>query len=345
MIQTDINVTKTWAKQSDIAEKAGVSIATVDRVINGRSGVSVSTSKRIWESIDEIQGGLTPQKNLSFDVILPDGSGSFLNHLADSVNNLTDAYMREGISIKCHRVKSFDPKSLSTLLDKVSNKTDGIAVMPMEDPFVRESIKNICNQDIPVVTMVSSFNSQRTVGHVGPNNRAAGRTSAHLISMMTNNKAGQVAVFKGSQSLIYSDHQERELGFINALRDYNPNLEVIHNLETLDRNEEAYKKVHQIMEEYPNLVAIYSVGSGTRGIGNALRDLKKEKKIIWIGHELTSYSREFLLDGTMNAVINQEAAKEAHDALQILTNHYRGDKSSFHPEEVKIDIYLRDNLP
>jgi len=341
----DGNVAKVWAKQSDIAEKAGVSIATVDRVINGRSGVSISTAKRIWDAVDELQGSLNPHKPLKFDVILPDGSGSFLNHLADNVIGLSDGYKREGITIKCHRVRSFDPKSLAALLDKVSKKTDGIAVMPMEDPFVRESIKNICNRDIPVVTMVSSFNSQRTIGHVGPNNRAAGRTSAHLISMMANNKAGSVAVFKGSQSFIYSDHQERELGFISALRDYSPNLEVIRNLETLDRYEEAYKKAIEIVEEYKDLVAIYSVGSGTRGIGRALRDLKKEKEIIWVGHELTSYSREFLLDGTMNAVINQEASKEAQDALKILTNYHRGNESSSLPEEIKVDIFLRDNLP
>lgn len=340
----NINESKIWAKQSDIAEKAGVSIATVDRVINGRSGVSVSTAQLIWDAVDKIQGGKTPQKNLKFDIILPDGSGSFLNHLADSVNNLSDVYIRQGITIKCHRVKSFDPKSLSSLLDSISKNTDGIAVMPMEDPFVRESIRNICNQDIPVVTMVSNFNSQRTIGHVGPDNRAAGRTSAHLISMMTHNQSGKVVIFKGSQSLIYSDHQERELGFMNALRDYSPDLEVIHSVETQDRHEEAYKKTYEVIEQNPHLVAIYSIGSGVRGIGNAIRDLKKENDICWVGHELTAYSREFLLDGTMNAVINQEASKEAQDALQILKNHYRN-KNNSHPEEIKIDIYLRDNLP
>lgn len=339
-------MSKTWAKQSDIAEKAGVSIATVDRVINGRSGVTVHTANRIWKAVDEIQGDIIPHIPLKFDVILPDGSGTFLNHLADSVNSLSDAYIREGITIKCHRVKSFDPKSLAVLLDDVSTKTNGIAVMPMEDPFVRESIRNISkNKDIPIVTMVSSFNSQGTIGHVGPNNRAAGRTSAHLISMMTNQTTGKVAILKGSQSLIYSDHQERELGFISALREYNPNLEVMNNLETLDRQEEAYKITHKIICENKDLVAIYSVGSGIRGIGRAMCDLKKDKDIIWVGHELTPYSRELLLDGTMNAVINQEAIKEATYALQILTNYHRGNKDSAKPEDINVDIFLRENLP
>lgn len=340
-------MSKTWAKQSDIAKEAGVSIATVDRVINGRAGVSVVTTKRIWDTIDKIQGGVEHQKPIKIDVILPNENCSFLNHLSDSVDDFGGRYAREGVTIKRHHVKSYDPRSLADSLDKISTKTDGIAVIPMEDPFVRESIMNVCNKGIPVVTMLSSFNSQRTLGHIGPNNRAAGRTSAHLISMMTAGKTGKVAIFKGSQSYKYVDYQDRELGFVSAIKEYGPKLDVINGFEDIDDQEEAYEKAYEVISNNKDLIGIYSISGGTRSISRALYDLEKRDNIIWIGHELSVRSRELLLDGTMNAVINQEVSKEAENALHLLINYHRknGTQAIMRPEEIKIDIFLRDNLP
>lgn len=344
-------MSKVWAKQSDIVREAGVSLATVDRVLNGRSGVNVQTAKKVWEAIDRLQGQdsnnqKTTHKPLKIDVVLPDGTGSFLNLLAERIAVLGETLLRDGITVRLHRVASFAPQKLADKLRKIGKtSTDGVAVMPLEDPFVREAVNNLCDQGIPVVTLVSSLSTQRTIGHVGPNNRAAGRTAAHLMALNLQKKAGTVGLFKGSHSLIYSDHQERELGFVSALREYAPHLKVSSHWEIQNDHEEAYKHTCELIAADKELVAIYSVGSGLRGIGQALIDSKKQDDIVCIGHDLTDYSRELLLNGTVNALIDQDVAQEAQNALQILIHQHRGGENYHPPTDIKTDIYLRDNLP
>lgn len=344
-------LSKVWAKQSDIVREAGVSLATVDRVLNGRSGVNVQTAKKVWEAIDRLQGqDLKTQKAghkpLKLDVVLPDGNGSFLNLLAERIAVLGETLLRDGITVRVHRVASFSPQKLAENLREIGNKpTDGVAVMPLEDPFVREAVNHICDQGVPVVTLVSSLSTQRTIGHVGPNNRAAGRTAANLVALNLQGKQGTVGLFKGSHSLIYSDHQERELGFVSALREYAPNLKVSSHWEIQNDYDEAYKHTCELISADKELVAIYSVGSGLRGIGQALVDSKKQHEIICIGHDLTDYSRELLLNGTVNALIDQDVAQEAQNALQLLISQHRGGDNQRRPVDIKTDIYLRDNLP
>lgn len=344
-------MSKVWAKQSDIVREAGVSLATVDRVLNGRSGVNVQTAKKVWAAIDRLQGQdiktqKSEHKSLKLDVILPDDSGSFLNLLAERIEVLGETLFRDGITVRTHRVASFDPQKLANKLREIGAAgTDGIAVMPLEDPFVREAVNNLCDQGIPVVTLVSSLSTQRTIGHVGPNNRAAGRTAAYLIDLMLKERKGTVALFKGSHSLMYSDHQERELGFVSALHEYAPELKVFSSWEIQNKQEEAYRRTCELVTGNDEIVAIYSVGSGISGIGKALQDCNKQDEIICIGHDLTDYSRELLLSGTVNALINQDVDLEAQNALQFLINQYRSDGNNKKIAEIKVEVYLRDNLP
>lgn len=344
-------LSKVWAKQSDIAREAGVSLATVDRVLNGRSGVNVQTAKKVWEAIDRLQGQnikiqKVAHKPLKLDVVLPDGSGSFLNLLAERVAVIGEELLRDGITVRTHRVPSFAPQILAEKLREIGKtNTDGIAVMPLEDPFVREAVNNLCDQGVPVVTLVSSLSTQRTIGHVGLNNRAAGRTAAHLVALHLQGKAGTVGLFKGSHSLIYSDHQERELGFVTALHEYAPQLKVSNSWEIQNDHEAAYKHTCEIIKKDHDILAIYSVGSGLRGIGQALIDCNRQDDIVCVGHDLTDYSRELLLNGTINAVIDQDVNQEARNALRLLILQHRGSENSHPLGDIKTEIYLRDNLP
>ena len=88
-----VDVLKVWAKQADIAKEAGVSLATVDRVLNNRPGVSIRTANKIWKAIEQLQQDsttlpATQHHPLQLDVILPAGPNTFLNILAEKMEIL-----------------------------------------------------------------------------------------------------------------------------------------------------------------------------------------------------------------------------------------------------------------
>ena len=343
-------MTKTWARHSDIAREAKVSLATVDRVLNNRPGVSIRTSNRIWEAIDRLQGnggnGLkVNHPPLILDVILPGGSNSFLNMLAKSTQELGDKLLGDGITIRCHRIEGFSPKILADCLMKVGRDSNGIAVMALENPVVREAVNTLSDRNIPVVALVSNITTQKTLGYVGLNNRAAGRTAAYLINLFAQNKTGGIALFEGSIDLAYSDHQEREFGFTDALREYSPGLKVIGKWATKDDHEEAFIQSQSMLSSNPDLVAIYSIGGGIRGIARALEESGKAGDVIFIGHDLTPYTREYLINGTLNAVINQNPVNEARAVIDMLVDYHRKDNIENPQVHIPTEVFFRENLP
>lgn len=343
-------MSKVWAKQSDIAREANVSLATVDRCLNNRPGVSIHAQKRIREAIERLQNDsgavlFNTHPPLTFDIILPGGPNSFLNLLAQSVEHLGADLKKENVTVRVHRIEGFAPQILADCILNVAKNSDGIAVMALENPVVREAVGTVTDKGIPVVAVVSNLATQKTIGYVGLNNRAAGRTAAYLINLIAGNKQGGVALFEGSIDLAYSDHQEREFGFTDALREYAPNLKVIGKWATQDNHEEAYEQTKRVLQDNPELVAIYSIGGGIRGIGRALQDSNQEKAVICIGHDLTSHTREFLLNGTLDAVINQDPAIEAKAAIQQLIDFHRKGSVGNSLIHIKTEVFFRENLP
>lgn len=343
-------VPKVWAKQSDIALVADVSLATVDRCLNNRPGVSIHTSKRVWDAVEKLQNHDTDtsskqQNAITLDVILPAGTNSFLNMLADEVAILGHKFKEDSITIRCHRIEGFSPRILADCISEVSKTSNGIAVMALENPLVREAVNKACGLGLPVVTLVSNLSAQTILGYVGLNNRAAGRTAAYLINLFSSKRDAKIALFEGSLDLAYSDHQEREFGFTDALREYAPEMSIAGKWAIQDNHEEAYQRTLAVLQEIPNLDAIYCIGGGVRGICRALQDKAKDQYIICIGHDLTQHTREFLLDGTLNAVINQDPKAEASAALKLLIDYHRKNEVKATQVHIKTEIYFRENLP
>ena len=100
-----------------------------------------------------------------------------------------------------------------------------------------------------------------------------------------------------------------------------------------------------LLSRQPDLVGLYSVGAGNRGIAAALEASGRAHDIVWIAHELTVHTRALLLRGVIDAIINQDPGHEARSAARVLLAHCLGDPVMPDQERINIDIFLRDNLP
>ncbi len=337
---------------SDIAREAGVGVATVDRVLNKRPGVKEHTAKRIFEAVERLENtadfsgaALVGAAKLTFDFILPAGSNTFMQNLNDAIINAADHISSRGINVRCHRIEGFNPTALAESIREIGAYSNGLAVVALDNPIVREAVHDITDQNIPVVTLVSDLSNSRRQGYVGLDNRAAGRTAGYLMGRFASRKKGQVVLIAGSIGLSYRDHQEREFGFRDSLSEQFPNLIVIDRVDNKDDYEKAYEQTNKILDTHGDLLGIYNIGAGNRGIGNALHERGKTEDTIFIGHEVTSYSRQFLIDGVMDAVINQDVSHEANEALRLLMAHHMNVNPLPALGPPRVEIFVRENLP
>jgi LacI family transcriptional regulator len=334
----------------DVAEAAGVSLATVDRVLNHRPGVSPRTMERVEQSL--VRLGYRPDPaavrlargiQYQFCFVLPTGTNSFMSLLAAQVDRTLASLAEQQAYGDLLRADVFDPHALADTLRGLIGKYHGVATVALDHPVVRDAIDAMVDSGMVVVTLVSDVPSSRRTRYVGIDNSAAGRTVGTLMGRFAGQRKGPVGVIAGSLAL--RDHAERMFGFQQVIASEYPHLRALPALEGRDDTQRCRQVADKLLKEQPNLVGIYSVGAGNRGIAEALEAAGRAREVVFIAHELTDFSRRYLIQGTMAAIINQDPGHEARSAARILLGRCTNQPVIDDQERIRIDIFLRDNLP
>lgn len=328
-----------------VAREAGVSTATVDRVVNGRDGVRsgtrdrvLTTARRIGYSIPE------PAENLAsvfLDFVLPGGTNTYLNLLAQQLEQPAEPQLN--VQVKVHRIEGFNPDALSQKLQTLHGETQAVGIIALDHPKVREAIRDLSSAHVPILTMVSDISDVPRIGYIGIDNRAAGRLAGHLLGRFIRGRGNQVAMFAGSLS--YRGHEEREMGFRHILTEEFPNLVVVQLRENRDDFQQSYAETKALLAASPDLAGIYNIGAGNRGIAQALEESGRAGEVVFIGHELTEHTRRFLLSGVMDAVIDQNPRLEAREAIVALARAVRGHTADSASWLIGTQVIFRENIP
>jgi LacI family transcriptional regulator len=327
----------------DIAKESGVSTATVDRVLNNRSGVSERTRSIVMETARRLGYFGTPHvvpDQIRLDFVLPRGTNSFINNLRGQIERQCAA--QPILEYHIHDVEGFNPMSLAQKLSEIREQTQGVGLIALDHPTVREAMRALADGGVQVVTLVSDILHVPRTGYVGVDNRAAGRLGGYLLGrFLTSPEPRKVALFAGSLS--YRGHEEREMGFRHMIAEEFPHLEVVELREIRDDRQRAYEEAAALLRRHPDLAGIYNIGAGNSGIGQALHESGRQKSIIFIGHELTDHSKNLLLSGTMDAVIDQNPRVEAREAISMLSSAILDKPYEYHAP--RLQVVFRENIP
>ncbi len=334
----------------DVAREAGVSVATVDRVLNKRPGVRQQTVDRVETTVgrlnyqpDRLAARLARSREYQLAFVLPVGSTAFMEQLKSQVQDAVERGSSERISIHIVQTDVFVGETLAKTLSELSDRYDGVAIIALDHPLVREAIDGLESRGVKVVTLVSDLPSSHRHHYVGIDNAAAGRTAASLLGRFLGPKTGSVGVIMGSLSL--RDHVERRYGFEQVLRDEYPHLTLL----PIEESRDDFKKAEEITSEYidntSDLLGLYNIGAGNRGIVSALESSGRAKDVVFIAHDLTPYSRRALTTGTIDAILNQNPGHEVRSAVRVLMSLIDDTEVLEDQERIRIDIFLRDNLP
>jgi LacI family transcriptional regulator len=334
----------------DIATAAQVSTATVDRVLNGRPNVRPATAQRVLKAAARLQylpetdlwRSLQPPP-LELAFLLPAGTNRYLRMLGDSIRYAADWLAPFNVRCRAHFIDSFDPARVAAALLRHGRRAQGVAFMALEHPVVREAVDALAERGVHVITLISDLSHSRRVAYVGMDNRAAGRTAGTLIGRFLGGRKGPVAMIAGSLS--YRGHEDREMGFLHLMHEKFPALEVVGVREGRDDADTNYRLARGLLEQHPGLVGLYNIGGGAEGVGRAIRERRREARMVFVAHGLTPDTRALLIDGTLDAVINQHPHTMVLNCVRIFTNLRDGRSATSGVEPVRISIVLRENLP
>lgn len=326
-------------RSAELAARAGVSIATVDRVINGRGGVRRETADRVARALEEIlsqaRGARGAAARARIDVLLPAQSGRSTEVLAEAI---AARAAEAGGEVAIGLVPRFDPGALAAALrDCARRGTGGVAFQGVDHPEVRGAMDELSRAGIPVVTLCSDVGHDR-LAYVGVDNRAAGRTAGWLMGRLCSG-AGSLAVVWGGE--LYRSHEEREAGFRSVLRAAHPALRIIEMVNGRDDAGENYARMRDVASATPDLRGVYCVGGGQAGVARAIEDAGLAGSVAMVGHNFNEETRPFLLSGAIDALVHQDMGRIARAALDCFARPPRSVSGTIVP----VEIVTRENMP
>lgn len=322
----------------DIAKEAGVSLATVDRVLNARPGVRDKTIAKVQGAVarlgyvrDTYAANLARKRLYRFVFVLPEGPNQFADSLRAALDEAHVAQVSDRTVIEVVRVPLHDPHAIVRRLRQLAAETlDGVALMVPETPQVRDA-----------VALVSDLPNSRRDHFIGTNNVAAGRTAGLLMGRFVQ-RSGEVLVV--TNSMRARDSLERRLGFDAVLAAGFPGLRVLPSVESFDDPARMRAVVRAVLAQRRAVVGIYSMGSGNTALSDALRESGHIGDLVSLAHELTPTTETALRAGALAAVIAQNVGHLARSALRVLRALCDGSAIYEAQERVRIEIILRENI-
>lgn len=302
----------------EIAEAAGVSPTTVNRVLNERGSVSAATRARVVAAakqlgvprlLPETRRGLT-----RFDVILARSDTPYFHRLNLALQRSMQMIDKK---VVMHRtfIQEDDDDRIAHAILSPPQKRHGLIVAVHDTERVSDALCRVIKSGVPVVTLMSDIVDVPRLHYAGIDNYRAGRTAGYFLGRLAQ-RSGRVLLV--SNSLIYRAHAERTNGCRDVIAEMFPALECSAINECHDDADQCYLAVMQALNKYDDLVGIYNSGAGSSGIEAALRKSGRAGKVVWIGHEKSDEHRQYLENRVMDLVIDQDPDGQAVSSLQHL---------------------------
>ena len=306
-----------------VALQAGVSIATVERVVRGGAGVHASTVRRVLQAQEElarqsVQVGLSGKKFM-IDVLMVAPrrfTDSVRQALEAELPSLHPAVLRS----RFHLPETLEVERIVELLERIrKNGSHGVLLKAPDLPPISAAVARLTEANIPVVTLVTDLPGSRRSTYVGMDNRAAGETAAYLIGQWLGSARQKVVVTLSSNR--YHGEEEREVGFRRALRERHRNLGIVEVSEGHGIDGATGPQVAQALLEHPGIAGVYSIGGGNAAIVEAFAQAGRRCKV-FIGHDLDADNLALLRAGAIQAVLHhdlgQDMRRACHDILRAL---------------------------
>ena len=335
----------------EIAELAGVSRGTVDRVLNNRGAVNPATEEKIREIVKALdyrpnRAGLVlaaQKKNLKLGVILFSQNNPFFEDVLKGVKNKAGELAEYNCSVIIRQVCYDVDEQLKAIEDLVEiDEISGLAIAPYNDSQISDKINELWEKGIPTVTLNTDIEHSHRIAYVGSNYTKSGETAAGLMHLLTYGDVN-LGVVSGSPKILC--HTERIAGFENKIKKAYPNIHITGTVVNNDDDFESYDQTLELLRRFPEINALFFAAGGVYGGCRAVMNLHREKKITILAFDKVPTTKELVEDGIIAATICQQPRTQGSKPLEILFEYLT---TGILPEKeyhyVAVDIRIKENI-
>ena len=335
----------------DLAEAAGVSISTANRVLAGAVGVRAPTVSLVHDAAERLGfyglGTIRSQikarrTKYRFGFLLLQASRTFYKSLAVAIETTARQIHDADVECEISFADDLSPQFVSAKLLELGQSCQAVAVVAAVHPMIAQAVETLKQKGVPVFALISQLSATGSINYVGLDNWKVGRTAAWAISNICK-APGKVGILVGNHR--FRCQEMNESGFRSYFREFAPEFTLLEPLSTFETSAVAEEMTEKLLAEHPDLQGLFVAGGGISGAINALRSSGKSGQLTAVGFQLMENTRGGLLDGTLTVVISHPLEAMANGAIQgMIRASNSHDETGSQTIILPFDLFTRENI-
>lgn len=339
----------------DIAEKAGVSVGTVDRVLHERPNVSPTALTKVRKALEEMKyepnmyaSALANSRQYHFHCLMPKHeSEAYWEEVEEGQKKACEVRRDFNVKIHIHYYKRNDWDTFTEEYKKVLDAdVDGVILVPSRLEMTRQFTDILHEREIPFVMLDSYMPDLRPLAFYGQDSFASGYFAARMLSLIAH---GEKKIMLMKQTLdgvaVASKQQDnREVGFRHYMRDHFPNVEILEVDLPYGGTKKEYNTIlDKFFKENPNIHHCITMNSKAHLVGEYI--LKNNRRDVQImGYDMVGKNAKCLRQGSISFLIAQHGYMQGYYGVDALVRAIILKKDVEPVNYMPIEILTKENV-
>lgn len=328
-----------------IAERSGVSIGTVDRVLHDRPNVKPAVREHVLSVIRELEyrpnkvarALANSERTITVAAVFPSWTTFFQDKIEEGLRTAEEELADFNLRLERHVYEQRDHQQCLAILQGLKEKdVTAISLCAENSVSVRELIDSFANAGVPVVTFNSDITPSRRLCFVGQDPLRSGRVAGELIGKYLYDDE-RILVVLGNYE--YSAHKARVDGFCQRMEEIGVSRDRLSIIECYNEYAITLEKVYAILKTDPTIRYIYMANRSVSGCVEALRKLDLAGKVRVVCHDVSEKIRDFMRQGLVDFTIDQDIYAQGYRPIVLLADYCQSYKTV--PREF---VYTTSNI-
>lgn len=338
----------------DIAERAGVSVGTVDRVLHDRPNVSKPAREKVEKALKEMDyhpnmyaSALAYNKKYRFCVIIPKHeSEAYWEEIEEGAMDAAERRRDFHVSVKMRYYKRFSVETFTKVTEEcLAAKPDGVVVVPSRLDLTRRFTDALQAEGIPFILLDSYMPDLKPLAFYGQDSFQSGYFAARMLMLIASKETEIMLMKQMLGGNVASKQQEnRETGFRHYMRDHFPEVKITEVNLPLDEERENYDGIlEEFFTAHPHVHHCITFNSKAHLVGDfLLRSNRRDVQIM--GYDMVKKNEDCVRQGSISFLIAQHAFMQGYACVETLFDAIVLKKKVNAVNYVPIEILTKENV-
>lgn len=314
----------------DIAERAGVSVGTVDRVLHNRSGVSESSKRKVEAILEQLNyqpnmyaSALASNKKYRFACLVPQhNAGDYWENVLKGMNEAVSVFSDFNVSLDIFYYDQYELGAFADAGQKIMlNSPDGVIIAPTIEEETLKLVSQLQANNIPFIFIDSTIPNLSPLSFYGQDAHQSGYFAASILMLLAGGEQEIVIFRQINEGRLGSNQQRhREEGFYRYINQHYPSLKVLElNLYAKRPNDDTYL-LDEFFSKHPYIHCGITFNSKAYIIGEYMQSRQKTDFRL-IGYDMLRRNVQCLKQGSIQFIIAQQPTVQGYNSVECLCNH------------------------